>query len=100
MVMMVDWGDSQMVLAAGDDWCNSGKWQCCHLVKGKREGGEDLSIIRIWVKLGVDTTTPTCTCISIGAHTYAHSQYQGDKTLHIHSEEIWDVVYGCLEPQP
>ncbi len=72
MVMMMDGGDSQMVLAAlvdvvvaGDDWCSSGKWQCGHVVKGKGEGGEDLSIIRIWVKLGVDTTTPTCTGISV-----------------------------------
>ncbi len=72
MVMMMDGGDSQMVLAAlvdvvvaGDDWCDSGKWQCGCVVKGKEEGGEDLSIIRIWVKLGVDTTTPTCTGISV-----------------------------------
>jgi hypothetical protein len=39
-------------VVAGDDWCNSGKWQCGHVVKGKWEGGEDLSKIRIWVKLG------------------------------------------------
>ncbi len=72
MVMMMDGGDSQMVLAAlvdavvaGDVWCNSGKWQCSHVVKGKGEGGDDLSKIRIWVKLGVDTTTPTCTGISV-----------------------------------
>ncbi len=72
MVMMMDGGDSQMVLAvlvdavvAGDDWCNSRKWQCGHVVKGKGDEGEDLSIFRIWVKLGVDTTTLTCTCISV-----------------------------------
>ncbi len=55
MLMMMDGGDSQMVLAAlvdvvvaGDDWCNSGG----NVVKGKGEGGEDVIIIRIWVKLG------------------------------------------------
>jgi hypothetical protein len=59
MVMMMDGGGKQMVLTllvdmvvAGDDWCNSGKWQCGHDVKGKGEGGEDLNKIRIWVKLG------------------------------------------------
>ena len=59
MVMMMDGGDSQMVLAAlvdavvaGDDWCNSGKWQCGHVVKGNGEGGEDVIKIRILVKLG------------------------------------------------
>ena len=40
------------MVVAGDDWCNSGKWQCGHDVKGKGEGGEDLNKIRIWVKLG------------------------------------------------
>ena len=52
-------GDSQMLLAAlvdvvvaGDNWCNSEKWQCGHVVKGNGEGREDLSKIRIWVKLG------------------------------------------------
>ena len=35
-----------------DDWCNSGKWQCGHAIKGKGEVQEDLSKIRIWVKLG------------------------------------------------
>jgi hypothetical protein len=55
MLMMMDGGDSQMVLAglvdavvAGDDWCNSGG----HVVKGKGEGGEDVIKIRIWVKWG------------------------------------------------
>ena len=59
MMMMMGVGDSQLVLAAlvdavvaGDDWCNSGKWQCDHVVKGKEEGGEDLSQIKILVKLG------------------------------------------------
>ncbi len=59
MMMMMGVGDSQMVLAAlvdtvvaGDDWCNSGKWQCGHVVKGKWEVREDLSKIRIWIKLG------------------------------------------------
>ncbi len=58
-MMMMDGGDSQMVLAllvdavvAGDDWCNSGKWQYGHVVKGKGEGGDDLSKIRVSVKLG------------------------------------------------
>ncbi len=38
----MDWGDSQIVLTvlvdavvAGGDLCNSGKWQCGHVVKGK-----------------------------------------------------------------
>ena len=55
MLMMMDGGDSQMVLAglvdavvAGDDWCNSGG----HVVRGKGEGGEDVIKIRIWVKWG------------------------------------------------
>ncbi len=55
----MDGGDSQIVLAvlvdavvAGDDWCNSEKWQCGHVVKGNGEGGEDVIKIRIWVKLG------------------------------------------------
>ena len=59
MVMMMDGGDSQIVLAvlvdavvAGDDWCNSEKWQCGHVVKGNGEGGEDVIKIRILVKLG------------------------------------------------
>ena len=59
MMIMMGGGDSQMVLAAlvdavvaGDDWCNSGKWQCGHVVKGKGKVQEDLSKIRIWVKLG------------------------------------------------
>ncbi len=43
-------GDSQMIQAAlidvvvaGDDRCNSGKWQYGHVVKGKGEGGEDFN---------------------------------------------------------
>ncbi len=59
MVMMMDGGDSQMMLAAlvdalvaGDDLRNSGKWQCGHVVKSNGEGGEDVIKIRIWVKLG------------------------------------------------
>ncbi len=39
-----------------------------------------------------DTTTPTCTGISIGA--------QGAKTLCIHKILMWDAVHGGLEPQP
>ena len=38
-------------VVAGDDWYNSGKWQC-GVVKEKGDGGEYLSKIRIWVKLG------------------------------------------------
>ena len=56
MVMMLDGGDSQMLLAllidavvAGDDWCNSGKWQYGHVKGG---GREDLSKSRILVKFG------------------------------------------------
>ncbi len=65
MVMMMDGGDSQMVLAAlvdavvaGNDWCNSGKWQCGHVVKGKGDGGEDLSKIWIWVNWGLTPQPP------------------------------------------